>query len=39
MVVINEMEKMWREVVVAKFKVLYAHSPEGTKKIRESLKL
>jgi hypothetical protein len=36
MLVNNELEKMWTEMVVAKFKVLYSHSPEGINKIREA---
>jgi hypothetical protein len=29
---INELERVWKEVAVPKFKVLSQHFPEGTKK-------
>jgi hypothetical protein len=34
----NELERVWKEVVVAKFKILFQHLPGGTEENHEKLK-
>jgi hypothetical protein len=35
MMAVNELERMWKEAVMVKFKVLYQHLPGGTEENQE----